>query len=98
MISLWNWISISVGALYLIPPLLYYITENTYHIRALLGVICTAIISETIKYFQTIIDEVKPAKGVFIALDGVVPFAKILQQRRRRFKSIQIKIAVCITT
>jgi 5'-3' exoribonuclease 1 len=49
------------------------------------------LISETIKYFQTIIDEVKPTKGVFIALDGVVPFAKILQQRRRRFKSIQIK-------
>jgi 5'-3' exoribonuclease 1 len=50
-----------------------------------------SLIKETIKYFVTIIDEVKPTKGALIALDGVVPFAKILQQRRRRFKSIATK-------
>ncbi len=49
------------------------------------------LIKETIKYFMTVISEVNPKKGVYIALDGVVPFAKILQQRRRRFKSVQTK-------
>lgn len=49
------------------------------------------LIQETVKYFESIISEVKPNKAVYIALDGVVPFAKILQQRRRRFKSIQTK-------
>ena len=49
------------------------------------------LIKETIHYFMFVISEVNPKKGVYIALDGVVPFAKIMQQRRRRFKSVQTK-------
>lgn len=45
--------------------------------------------------FMGIIDEIlklikytNPSKGVFIAIDGVAPMAKIYQQRQRRFKSM----------
>lgn len=39
------------------------------------------------KYMLQIVREVKPKKGVYIAIDGVVPMAKMRQQRLRRFKS-----------
>jgi len=41
----------SVGLLYVIPPVLYVITKNVIHIKAFLGVIGTTFISETLKYF-----------------------------------------------
>lgn len=40
-----------------------------------------------IEYCLKVIKEVEPQKGVFIAIDGVVPMAKMRQQRLRRFKS-----------
>ena len=44
------------------------------------------------KYLQKIICEiVKPQKGVYIAFDGSVPRAKMIQQRFRRFKGIKEK-------
>jgi 5'-3' exoribonuclease 1 len=49
------------------------------------------LIQESVEYFMSIVDKVKPTKAVYIAFDGVVPFAKIVQQRRRRFKSIHTK-------
>lgn len=39
------------------------------------------------KYMLHVVREVKPKKGVYIAIDGVVPMAKMRQQRLRRFKS-----------
>lgn len=41
-----------------------------------------------VKYCLKVIKEVNPKSGVFIAIDGVVPMAKMRQQRLRRFKSI----------
>ena len=40
-----------------------------------------------VAYTKQIIREVQPSKGIYIAIDGVVPMAKMKQQRLRRFKS-----------
>jgi 5'-3' exonuclease len=41
-----------------------------------------------LKYIDNIMEFVKPTKGVFLAIDGVAPKAKMDQQRARRYKSI----------
>ena len=41
-----------------------------------------------IEYLEKIINIADPKKGIYIAIDGVAPAAKIKQQRSRRFKSI----------
>jgi 5'-3' exonuclease len=42
-------------------------------------------------YLEKIINYVNPKKGVYLAIDGVAPVAKIKQQRSRRFKSVADK-------
>lgn len=41
-----------------------------------------------VQYCLKVIRQVHPAVGVYIAIDGVVPMAKMRQQRLRRFKSV----------
>ena len=45
------------------------------------------LIEEVVKYVLKIVGLVKPTNEVVICVDGVVPFAKMKQQRLRRFKS-----------
>ena len=49
------------------------------------------MINKVLEYITHLVDYVKPNQGVFIAIDGVAPVAKIKQQRSRRFKSIHDK-------
>ena len=47
---------------------------------------------EIINYFNYIIDYVKPSELIYIAVDGVAPLAKINQQRKRRYRTINDNI------
>ena len=42
-----------------------------------------------LNYCMTIIREIQPRHKIYIAMDGVPPFAKMEQQRMRRYKSIK---------
>lgn len=46
-----DYISMSVGLVYIVPLILYFFTGNWVHAKALLGVTGTTIISESTKYF-----------------------------------------------
>jgi membrane-associated phospholipid phosphatase len=66
-------ISMSVGLLYIAPFAFYYITNNGYHIKILLGLVGTTVLSETIKY--KVIGDLSPrptgAKNCnFLCTDG----------------------------
>lgn len=50
------------------------------------------MITAVLEYLDKIISYVNPLKGVYVAIDGVAPVAKIKQQRSRRFKSVADKI------
>jgi 5'-3' exonuclease len=48
----------------------------------------TKFLNCIVEYSLKVIKQVNPKVGVFIAIDGVVPMAKMRQQRLRRFKSV----------
>ncbi len=43
------------------------------------------------KYLFYILTEIKPTKLVYISIDGVAPRAKMVQQRKRRYRSVKQK-------
>jgi len=45
------------------------------------------IIKKTLEHYTNVINMVKPKKDVYISIDGIAPFAKITQQRIRRYTS-----------
>lgn len=47
----------------------------------------TQLLERVVEYTEHIIRIVSPSMGVYLAIDGVVPMAKMRQQRLRRFKS-----------
>jgi 5'-3' exonuclease len=51
-----------------------------------------AIISYVIASIQKYITMIRPSRSVFIAFDGVAPFAKMEQQRTRRYKTAYMSI------
>jgi len=48
---MWDTLSASIGLVFIIPIILFYITGNNIHLKGFLGVTGTTIISESIKYF-----------------------------------------------
>lgn len=56
------------------------------------------IIKTVILKLEEIINIIGPSENIYIAFDGVPPFAKINQQKNRRYKSITIKIKYLIST
>lgn len=47
------------------------------------------MIDRNLNYLNYLIQLVNPQKEVFISVDGVAPLAKLNQQRKRRYKSVQ---------
>ena len=45
------------------------------------------LISNTIERIEYYIEKIRPTGLIYIAFDGVAPFAKMEQQRTRRYKS-----------
>jgi membrane-associated phospholipid phosphatase len=49
--TIWDYVSISAGLLYGIPVILYYFTSDIIQLKALIGMVGTVAISETLKKF-----------------------------------------------
>jgi len=49
------------------------------------------MINNVIVYLEKLISIANPSKGIYMAIDGVAPVAKMKQQRLRRYKSISDK-------
>ena len=49
------------------------------------------LIKEVVTYLEKVVNTVvRPSKLVYIAFDGVVPRSKMVEQRKRRYKSLKL--------
>jgi 5'-3' exonuclease len=71
----------------LIHPVCFKTIDNNSEITNF-NILEDKMIKNVLEYIDMIISYSKPKKGVFIAIDGVAPVAKMKQQRSRRFKSV----------
>ena len=71
----------------LIHPVCFKTIDNNGEITNF-NILEDKMIKNVLEYMDMIISYSKPKKGVFIAIDGVAPVAKMKQQRSRRFKSV----------
>jgi 5'-3' exonuclease len=74
----------------LIHPVCFQTLKDNTNITNI-NILETKMINNVIHYLNKLIDYVNPKKGIYLAIDGVAPNAKIKQQRTRRYKSISDK-------
>nr|QFG74708.1 MAG: XRN 5'-3' exonuclease-like protein [Megaviridae environmental sample] len=78
---------ILIDANCLIHPVCFQVLKDYPDIKNT-GRLQKKMYNEVILYIEKIINFVKPKKGVYLAIDGVAPIAKMKQQRTRRYKSV----------
>jgi 5'-3' exonuclease len=83
IIKKFNNANLKVEYLYMDCNSIIYDVINSHNVTK----IHDEIINGVIKKIEEYIYKIKPEKQVMIAFDGVAPFAKIEQQRERRYKS-----------
>jgi len=81
-----KWLCLDANCL-LHPMCFEVLAENPNYTNT--GILENKMMNRCIEYIEKLYNEVKPTEGLYIAIDGVAPVAKIKQQRSRRFKSVQ---------
>jgi len=78
---------LKVDNLYLDCNSIIYDAYNKMEVDKLTENIAISIIKRVTIKIEEYIDIIQPSKTIYIAFDGVAPFAKLEQQRSRRYKS-----------